>query len=517
MSETERALDLYDITSSPSKLGQYLAPKIWGARASYRADPWLLKLEEGCMDAVSDWDHERFVKSNAPSQIGKSMFDEVFLPFWALGLWPETRVILVGYSDGIAQRSGGMVRDLVKLYGMELFGIELDPDYQAKGDWKLNGHVGGMLSVGIGSMITGRSGELVLIGDIIKNMTEAASKTEKQRHWEELDGSIMPRLQPGGTVVLAATRFADDDLSGRLDAKAKEADYDGVVWESYVFPAIAEPDDNDPDGEDPEWRDIIGRRKGEPLTCRFSKPGDELPENWHGSHFYRVRRSRDPYTFACIYMQQPVTPEGSMFDPRNWNWYDPDQIPPIIAQRRVWDLSATDGSGDWTVGLRLAKLSKENEFAVIDVQRDQKSSSAVKAHVEAIASTDGVAVPIMFERERNGAGKTVFDFYKSYLPLNQVEPAIPDGDKHTRARPAAILHQQRKLFLPKRADGTMPDWVPIFVDECKRMMWDGRSGRHDDQVDTLAHGINAMIDNYSTFMYEPDIKFSGTRGLVLIE
>jgi hypothetical protein len=517
MPQTEdlSAEEIFEITKSPVSLAQWLAPRVWGAKAEYRADPWILELERASMEAVSDWDHVRFVKANAPPQSGKSMFDEVFLCMWILGLWPETRIILVGYSDGIAQRSGGMVRDYIKLYGALLFGIEIDPDYGSKGDWKLNGHLGGMLSVGIGSMITGRSGDVIVIGDVIKNMEEANSKSAKDHIWDEFNGSIRPRLQPGGTMFLNATRFADDDPSGRLDAQMAEVGYSGDAWESYVFPAIAEPAWDDPDGDDPEWCDILGRRKGEPLQTRYCT--DPNSEPWENSYYYQVRRSVDQYTFSALYQQQPTSLEGSMFDPDNWGWYNCDEErPAYLAQWRTWDLSATEDGGDWSSGCHVAKVSANNEFHVLDMQRFRKAAAEAMAHVQMIAATDGMTCSIGIERERNGAGKALFEFYRLGLTLYTVEPCEPDGKKHERARPASILQQQGKIKLPRHADGSWPVWVPGFIDELKKLMPDGRSGRHDDQIDTFAYAILKMVDQAATMMITPGLVFSGSRGLTLV-
>jgi phage terminase large subunit-like protein len=508
-------LDIARIIGTPSRLAQYLAPKIWGIGATYRADPWILIQELGVVDAINDRENMRFVKSNAPSQIGKSMYDEVFVPFWCLGLWPDTRIILIGYSDGIAQRSGGMVRDLVKTYGPELFNVEIDPDYQSKGDWKIAGRQGGMLSVGIGSQITGRSGDLIVIGDIIKNMEEAGSKTTKDHHWEEWEGSIMTRLQPNSTVILAATRFADDDLSGRLEARAREDTYEGFHWEEYVFPAIAEPSIHDPNGDDPDWRDVLGRVKGEPLLTRFSKPGDEDPANWEQSYFYRLRRAKDPYAWSAIYQQQPTSPTGGMFPVQSWTWYDPDNLPPFLGVRRAWDLASSEGEGDWTVGQKVAKTF-DGDFLILDVLRERKSGVAVKQWVEMTAALDGVAIPLIIERERTGAGKTILEFYAQALPLHQVKPGIPDGSKEDRARPASMLQQGGRLKLPKRADGTSPAWVETYIDELRKMMGDGRKGRHDDQIDTLAYAVNDMLDEHVTYMATSNLKFSEANGLMAV-
>jgi phage terminase large subunit-like protein len=202
-----------------------------------------------------------------------------------------------------------------------------------------------------------------------------------------------------------------------------------------------------------------------------------------------------------------------MFPVESWTWYDPDELPPFVGVRRAWDLAASEGEGDWTVGQKVGK-TWEGDFLILDVVRERKSGVAVKTWVEQIASIDGVAVPLLIERERTGAGKTILEFYAQALPLHQVLPGIPDGSKEDRARPASLLQQAGRLKLPRRADGTHPAWVEPYIDELRKMMGDGRKGRHDDQIDTLAYAVNDMLDQDITYMATTGLRFSDEHGLV---
>jgi hypothetical protein len=309
---------------SPLRVARTLGQELFGAEVDFRPDPWLKLSERAVMEAVRDREHKRFLKINAPPQCGKSTFIEIATPLWVLGHWPDTRIILIAYSDDLAIRSGAKVRDLLIAYGPSLFGVTVDPNYDSRQEWKVAGHIGGMLSVGIGSRITGMPGDLVIIGDVIKGMEDAASQSIKDKHWTEFHGAIRPRLQPGGTMLLTATKFAEDDLSGRIDEQMAKPNYRGDQWETYRFDAIAEPDYDDPNGDDPEWRDILGRRKGEPLRTRYSLPDEDHsdPSTWDGSEFYQTRRvaeaAGEAFTFSCIYQQRPTSPSGGMFPPDKW-------------------------------------------------------------------------------------------------------------------------------------------------------------------------------------------------------
>jgi len=502
-------LDLLKQVGSPLRIAQTLTPHLFGVNATFHADPWLALAELAVMRAISNRDEQSFIKINAPPQCGKSTFVEVFTALWALSKWPDTRIILIAYSDDIAIRSGALVRDIIMRWGPELFGISIDPNYESKQEWRIQGHMGGMLSVGIGSRITGMPGDLILVGDVIKGMEEAASVTTKGKHWDEFHGAILPRQQPGGTMILAATRFAEDDLSGRIDAQMKTPDYEGDHWESMVFKAIAEPDFDDPHGEDPDWTDLLGRVRGEPLKTRFSKPGEaENPEMWHDSHFYRRKRAAESagqaFLFSCVFQQEPTSPTGGMFPPDKWGWFNPDDKPYMTSQRRSWDLAASQGGGDYTTGAFTTK-DQDGNFYVQEMVRVQQGAAEVKDTVELHARLDGVAVPIKIEASRNGDGKAIVVFYQLEMPNYTITAANADGSKEDRAKPYSTLQQAGKVRLPRYTDGTSPEWVAGFIDEHRKMMGDGRRGRHDDQIDVVAHAINDMLDAGPVELLNPDI------------
>ncbi len=505
---------------SPLSIGSVILPRLWGYddTMEFRHDPFLKVMELNVMDAIADRKHRRFQKYNAPPQVSKSTFLEILTTLWALTFWPNSRVILVAYSDDIAIKSGSLVRDIIQEWGPE-FGLAIDPKYDSKQEWRLVGSMGGMLSVGIGSRITGQSGDLIIIGDVIKNMEEARSPGVLDKHWDEYEGSVRTRLQPGGTMLLGATRFSDQDISGRLDTKAAEPGYKGDLWESFVFKAIAEPAIDEDVEDDDEWRDLLGRRRGEPLTTRFSDP--ELPESdpstWDRHHFQAMRNTTSAFTYSCLYQQEPTSPTGGMFPQDRWGWYDPKERPRMVAMRRVWDLAASEGSGDWTVGGLVGKDADEN-FYVLDIQRFQKGPDSALDEAILTAALDGVAVPIMVEGSRNGDGKTVVAFYAKALRKYSVEQANADGSKETRARPYSVLQQKGRVFLPRFADGSKPDWVKAFVEEHRKMMGDGRKGRHDDQIDVCAHAVNAMIDSSLVEMLMPHVGLKASNHrFVLID
>lgn len=520
MQQTTDRPDLEHIrkVGTPLRLGATLAPTLWGPRTKFRADSWLLKAETFMLDLFTDFEDYRFGKINAPPQVSKSTLLEVLFPMWVLGHFPDTRIILIAYSDDLATKNGALVRDLIDRYGPEFWGVSVDPKYESKQEWRMFGHQGGMLSVGIGSKITGQPGDLVLVGDVIKTLEEAGSDAVKRKHWSEFNGAILPRLQPGGTLLMAQTRFAEDDIPGRIDEMTAQPDYDGDRWESLVFKAIAEPDDDEEVEDEDAWRDHMGRRIGEPLLTRFSKPGDELPENWQNAHFYRRKRATlaagEAFMWSCLYQQTPTSPEGGMFPEDKWAWYDPDDVPHMALLRRSWDLAASEGAGDWSTGGKVGR-DMANHYYVLDLTRFRKGPDDVLTDVKTTAIVDTPAVPILVEEERNGAGKTVVAFYKKELAGWNLKASPADGSKEDRARPYSTLQQRGVVHLPRFADGTSPPWVKQFVKEHRKMMGDGRRGRHDDMIDVIAHAINDMIPSGTTQMIDTNMRLRNRDGVVI--
>lgn len=479
-------LEQVDRIALPTRLGVHLAEQLWGSGATYRVDPWLQHVEQSVVPAVLDRTVETFRMVNLPPQVGKTSFSGQLLPFWILGLFPDLRIIFVAYSDDYARMRGKVVRDMMKTFGSSLFGHTVDPTNDSGGDWTIAGHLGGMLSVGIGSQITGRSGDVIIIDDVIKNAEEAASVATKRKHMLEYDGTIRPRLQPGGTIIITATRWAEDDISGTLQDRQSAPDYAGDVYEVTSIPAIAEPEDDDEEIDD-TWRDELGRQLGEPLQCRFTRPDEPFETN----HFYRLRNSIDVFSFNALYQGRPSVREGGMFPKPKWAWFDPGEHPYIIERMRVWDLAATEGGGDFTVGSLVGK-DVDGNFYVLDVVRVQRSADAVRALIHATARNDGFMTKIRIEEARDGAGKSVVEFYKVDPALKgyDVDKVKAEGSKESRAMPYSSLQQAGHVHLPSGAD-----WTKKFIDEHKQMMGDGRRPRHDDQIDTVAYAVLEMADS----------------------
>ena len=223
-----------------------------------------------------------------------SQRSSIYFPAWVLLLWPETRILLGSYEEGFAANMGGKVRDVVRKFGLAL-GIHIRDDTDAKGEWAIEGHGGGMVCKGRGGALTGRPADLLILDDMIKNSEEAQSPTILENLWDWYCTVAYSRLGPKAPIVLVGTRWGPKDLFGRVEAEAKVG---GDRYTFVEFKAIA--------GQN----DILGRKPGEALW----------PERVPLERLEKVRKTR-PRWFKACWQGEPEEKEGLHFQPRGWPRY----------------------------------------------------------------------------------------------------------------------------------------------------------------------------------------------------
>jgi hypothetical protein len=233
-----------------------LTPGIFAARVSggrWRMTRHLEAIDQAIVDTILGITPSILV-IEAPPRHGKSELVSRYLPAWYLGLFPDKRVMLVGYAASFARSWGRKARSLLADHGHDAFGLEVDLSVRAAADWGLTGREGGMVTAGVGGPLTGRGADLLIIDDPIKNAEQAQSASIREDHWDWWQTTASTRIEPGGCAIIIATRWSDHDLSGRLIKAAEEGD--GCPVRRLRLPAIAEADDP------------LGRLPGEALWQR---------------------------------------------------------------------------------------------------------------------------------------------------------------------------------------------------------------------------------------------------------
>jgi len=163
---------------------------------------------------------------NVPPGFGKSYTASLFTS-WIYGQNNKNQVIEVSYNQSLSIQFSKTVRDLIndeEIAGDPNYFVvrSFFPDVKIKyGDsamerWSLEGYYNSYLATSFEGSITGMRGSVGIIDDPIKNAVEAVNERVKEGHWNFYKNTFASRILDGGKQIIIQTRWASDDLTGRL-------------------------------------------------------------------------------------------------------------------------------------------------------------------------------------------------------------------------------------------------------------------------------------------------------------
>jgi predicted phage terminase large subunit-like protein len=234
------------------------------------------------------------------------------------------------------------------------------------------------------------------------------------------------------------------------------------------LPALAE--DNDP----------LGRQPGEPLWADDQYGyGQRLLDIAQAAE--KEGRSRD---FDAMYQLRPRPPDGAMFLPGKMPVVEPAMMPRLSQSVRAWDFAAS-AKGDFTVGLKLARVSDRNlpySWIVTDVIRFRGMPEAVRRTVREVAAGDGHGVKVWIPKDPGAAGVDQADSMIRMLQGFRISAERMTGDKATRADAAASQCNIGRVAILRAP------WNAPFIEELAAFP----RGVHDDQVDAFSLAFSKL-------------------------
>ncbi len=258
-------------------------------------------------------------------------------------------------------------------------------------------------------------------------------------------------------LVSHNTRWHHDDLAGRLLEEMKNG---GDQWELVEYPAIAIEDEP-------------YRKKGEALH----------PDRFDISALERIKRAVGPRDWQALYQQRPTADEGDYFTKQMLRTYRHRDLPPRddLMFYTCWDLAVgTKEVNDYSVGVTVG-VDRDDNIWLVDLFRKRCDAGMLIDEIldtwelwrpEVTGLEEGVIKhsigPFL---ERRAQERNCFGFFAEPLKVGK-------KDKEARARSIQGRMKQGKVFLPEDA-GFYPD----LVNELLQFP----NGKHDDQVDALAH------------------------------
>ena len=397
---------------------------------------------------IADKSNKRLIV-NMPPRHTKSEFASYLFPAWFIGKNPKAKIMQVSHNAELAGRFGSKVRNLMDSPEYkQIFGdVKLREDSKPKGRWETN-HGGEYFAAGVGGSITGRGADLLIIDDPHTEQ-DSYSDTAMDRAYEWYSSGPRQRLQPGGTIVVVMTRWAQDDLTGRLIKAQKEPKAD--KWKLISFPAILE-------SGNPVW-----------------------PEYWSLEELEKVKASVSPKNWNAQYMQDPTAEEGAILKREWWNKWEQERLPAlkhvIMSLDTAYSKKETADYSAITVwGVFQPIEGYEDNLILLDAIKGRydfpdlknltyewyKYWEAESIIIEAKASGQ----PLIQELRRMGI--PVLDFVPS-----------KGRDKITRAAAVAPIFESGMVWAPDE------HWANEVIEECAAFP----NGQYDDFVDSTTQAM----------------------------
>lgn len=264
-------------------------------RSRYRPQPHHRYLAD-LLQAIARGRARRHLAISVPPQSGKTQLASVFFIAWYHGLNPTRHVIFATYNADRAREVGVEVRKVMEspAYAAVFPTYQLRTDRRAADEFSSTAG-GNVAFIGRGGSGTGKAADLVVIDDPIKNREEALSENVLRELHEWYAYVIESRCHVDSRQIVIQTRWATDDLIGRLCDPA-HPEHDPEIAKHWLYV------------------NIPGIMRDEPITYRLGKrPGEALwPERFPLELLERKRRL-NPIAFEALYQGNPTPDDGAFF------------------------------------------------------------------------------------------------------------------------------------------------------------------------------------------------------------
>ena len=386
---------------------------------------------------------------NMPPRHTKSEFASFLLPSWMVGRRPDLKIIQTTHTTELAIRFGRKAKTLIDSPEYQsVFKTTLREDSKAAGKWE-TAQGGEYYAAGVGSAITGRGADLLIIDDPHSEQ-DALNATALERAYEWYTSGPRQRLQPGGAIVVVMTRWNMKDLTGALLKSQKEIKSD--KWEIVEFPAIM------PSGK-PVW-----------------------PEYWKKEELEGVKASLSIGKWNAQWMQNPTAEEGSIIKREWWKVWDKDYIPQLYHVIQSYDTAflkkeTADYSAITTWGIFYPDPDSPAHLILLDAVKDRlEFPELTKKALE--QSKYWNPETVIVESKASGLPLT-YELRKMGIPVINFSPS-KGNDKHTRVNAVSPLFESGLIWAPKELD-----FAQEVIEECAAFPY----GDHDDLVDSMTQAV----------------------------
>lgn len=387
---------------------------------------------------------------NMPPRHTKSEFASFLLPAWLIGRRPKLKIMQTTHTAELAFRFGRKVRTLMESdeYHKVFQSVSLRADDKAAGRWSTT-QGGEYFAAGVGGAVTGRGADLLIIDDPHSEQ-DALSPSALEHAYEWYTSGPRQRLQPGGSIVIVMTRWAENDLTGKV-LRQQQRDILADKWEVVEFPALM------PSGE-PLW-----------------------PEFWKKEDLLAVKGSLSVGKWEAQWQQNP-TSETSAILKREWwrKWESPD-LPKITYLMQSYDTAYSkqtqaDFSAITTWGVFYPRENEAPNIILLDAQKNRWDFPDLR-RMALNEYKYWNPECVLIESKASGMPLTQ-ELRAMGIPVVNYSPSR-GNDKITRVNSIAPLFEAGLVWAPDAR------WAEEVIEECAAFP----TGENDDYVDTVTQAL----------------------------
>jgi len=390
---------------------------------------------------------------NMPPRHTKSEFASFLLPAWFLGKFPDKKIIQTSHTAELAVGFGRKVRNLVDsdAYTKVFPNVALRHDSKAAGRWSTN-KSGEYFAIGIGGAVTGKGADLLIIDDPHSEQEAALAESNPEiydKTYEWFTSGPRQRLQPGGAIIIVATRWSKRDLTGQvLKASAQR---EGDDWEVIEFPAIL--------------------NSGKALW----------PEFWPIEELEALRNELPNSKWQAQYQQNPTSESAAIVKREWWKVWEHDDPPFCEFTLMSWDTAfESNNRADYSACTLWGIFQQPDENGVaqtniilLNAFRDRMEFPQLKKR--AIEEyRDWSPDSVIIEKKAAGA-PLIYEMRAMGIPVQEFTP-VRGNDKITRLNAISDIFASGRVWAPNRR------WAEEVIDEVASFP----GGEHDDYVDTVS-------------------------------
>lgn len=404
---------------------------------------------------------------NVPPGTSKSSIVSRALLPWIWTKFPKCQMISGYYTSKLAMPMALNSRDMIESEKYQrMFGpLRLRTDEKSKSRY-MNQHGGWRISTSVGASIIGQHAHIITVDDPIEPLPEKASSTlmfEKANDWIHQTLSMRCVDKEVTPTIMVMQRLHQLDPTGYwLEYKKKR------TVKHICLPA--------------ELADNVSPPR---VRSRYVKGGGLLdPIRLSKNNIEKQKETLGNFGSAAQLAQSPIAAGGNMFDVSKLLQNTKKFHPPMVRTVRYWDNAATDGSGDYSVGLKMG-IDADGRIWILDVIRGQFGSAERENMKLAAAISDGEETRIGQELEGGSSGKDSVRETIKRLHGFKVQVFKPMVDKVTRADTFSyqVNNLDGNVYLVKA------NWNAAYIDELRYFP----HGAHDDQVDASSGAYTMLI------------------------